>query len=75
MLAHCYLALRRRDAENHTQHHKPGSFPVPSPGSSLTPVAGFPPPGRQSVADLRRAALEQLFIQVIEAAVRARDGP
>ena len=45
MLAHCYLAWRRRETEIPTQHSEPGSFPLPNQETWATPVAGFPPKG------------------------------
>ena len=75
MLAHCYLALRRRETAANTQAPEPSFFPVPNRIMSITPAVGFPPKGRESVPALRQVVLELLFIQVIEAAVRARDGP
>ncbi len=71
MLAHSFLSLRRND----------GQLPQAdvtlecSLASSPNPVAGFPPKGRPSLAAVRRAIHEELFIQVIEAAIRIRDGP
>jgi SRSO17 transposase len=45
MLAHCYLAWRRRDPDIHAPPPEPGSVPLPRPVTSTTPVTGFPPTG------------------------------
>ena len=75
MLAHCYLALRRRETAANAQAPESSFFPVPNQVMSTTPAVAPPPRGRASMPALRQAVLELLFIQLLEAAVRARDGP
>ncbi len=45
MLAHCYLALRRRETAANAQAPEPSFFPVPNQVMSTTPAVGFPPEG------------------------------
>ncbi len=71
MMAHSFLSLRRNDS----QLPQPDSTAGPRQFPSATPMAGFTPQGRQSLAALRRSIHEEFFIQVIEAAIRTRDGP
>ena len=75
MLAHCDLALRRRDTGANTPPPEPRFVPVPNQGMPATLVAGFPPEGSREPACLVGAVHEQLFILVMEEAVHARDGP
>ena len=75
MLAHCYLALCRSIIGADGQPPESSFASNQEQATPTAPVAGFPPRGRESVPALRRAVLEQLFSQVIEAAVQARDGP
>ena len=71
MMAHSFLSIRR----NHGLPPQTDSTDGPRQFPSATSVAGFPPKGRQSLAALRRSIHEEFFIQVIEAAIRTRDGP
>jgi SRSO17 transposase len=75
MLAHCYLAWRRSNSRDESPRLESSSMSGPGEGMSPTPVTGFPPKHRESMPALRRAVLELLFLQVIENALRARDGP
>jgi hypothetical protein len=71
MLAHSFLSLRRNASQTPQADFTAG----PSYFPPATPVGGFPPKGRQSLAALRRSIHEEFFIQVFDAAIRIRDGP
>ena len=52
MLAHCYLALRRKDTGANTPPPEARFIPDPNQVMSATPVAGFPPEGSREPTGL-----------------------